>query len=454
MCGIAGTFGTDADISAMLDRIAHRGPDGRGVMANSGAMHGHVRLSLVDLSDASSQPFAHKGATLTFNGEIWNYRELREELINIGEKFRTTGDTEVLAVLLSRHGLDGLKKVNGMFAFAWSDGKGGHWLVRDRFGEIPLYVAKCGYGFKWSSERKAFDKGEKPIAVPPAHVFDMTIGKFVRWYSLPNPSGISSSEVLDLLRQGVRRRLDADAPVCCLISGGLDSSIILSLAKETGRQVVAYTAVHDPTTGDAVSARRLCRDLGIELVEVKVRASFEGIVDAIRSIEIPSKVQVEVATLCLPLAKRIYDDGFRACLSGEAADELFGGYGNFSIKAHRLPNHKVIALRKELLAKMARGNFIRCNKAFMAYGVECRLPFMEDTLVERCVQLGKDESPPGKKLLKEAAKEVLPLWVVRRIKDTFQGGSGISSSISRIVASPNIIYNMEARKVFGYLPKD
>lgn len=452
MCGIAGGTNISEDaVAAMLDRIRHRGPDGSGIVKSGCVTHGHVRLALVDLTPASAQPFQVGGSTLTFNGEVWNYRDLRSRL---GGEFKTTGDTEVLARWLNTYGLAGLPEVDGMFAFAWSSPDGQHWLVRDSFGKVPLYVAKHRKRFMWASERKAFPKGVQPIAVPAGYAFDLTAGQWRQWYRLPARRPMPAQSVLDGLRAGVAKRLEADAPVCCLISGGLDSSLVLALAVAAGKEVVAYTAVVDGDSEDARSARRLCSELGVRLVEVRCHMTSEAVLAAMESIEIPSKAQVEIAALCIPLAKRIATDGFKACLSGEAADELFGGYGNFCIKASSASDEQVITLRKESLAKMARGNFVRCNKAFMAAGVECRLPFMEQSLAESAVQLTKRESPPGKKLLKEAARQVLPKWVIARQKDTFQGGSGASNRIASMIASPIKFYNATLKSRFGYLPKD
>jgi len=455
MCGIAGATNTSREkVQGMLDRIQHRGPDGQGIFDHAGVMHGHVRLALVDLTSASSQPFRRDGATLTFNGEIWNFRDLRAELEAQGEKFVSTGDTEVLLSMLNRFGLPALEKIDGMFAFAWSSKDGEHWLVRDSFGKVPLYVGKTRGGYMWASERKAFPFGMQPIPVPPGYAFNLLTGEWRKWYKMPQPTHCGQDQVLTYLREGVGKRLDADAPVCCLISGGLDSSIILALAKERRADVVAFTALYNPASDDAKSARRLCSDLGVPLFEVPVTLDESGITQAMQAIEIPSKAQIEIATLCLPLAKRVYAEGFRACLSGEAADEIFGGYGNFCIQASKQNDAGVIELRKALLSKMARGNFVRCNKAFMAHGVECRLPFMEQRLVESAIQLGKSDSRPGKVLLKEACKNILPTWVIKRVKDTFQGGSGISDEIAKRYTSPIKYYNAEMRKMFGYLPEN
>lgn len=454
MCGIAGGIGAPlADVEAMLDRIAHRGPDGRGIYDHRGLVHGHVRLALVDLSSASSQPFRRNGTTLSFNGEIWNYRTLRAALQDQGREFTTTGDTEVLAAALEHYGLDILNSLDGMFAFAWSSPKGEHYLVRDPFGKIPLYVAKGKGGFRWASERKAFPRGWQPIAVPPGCALDLNTGKWIRWYEPRERLPLTEASLIGYLRDAVAKRLEADVPVACLISGGLDSSLIVALARETQNEIVAFTAVYDPKSSDLAAARRFCSELGIPLIEVPVKLDDGLVARAIASVEISSKAQIEIAMLCLPLAERVYAEGFRACLSGEAADELFGGYGNFCIAASRLSNEGVTSLRQEQLAKMARGNFVRCNKSFMSAGVECRLPFMERDLVESAVMMTKEQSPPGKGLLKRAAAGIIPDWIIKRTKDTFQGASGVSRAMAERVSRPAVYYNAELRTRFGYLPR-
>ena len=447
MCGIAGSYRLSVDVDAALDRIAHRGPDGRGLLEHGDAVHGHVRLALLDLSDASAQPFVYRGSTLSYNGELWNHRELRGELEDLGHRFETTGDTEVVAAALEEWREEALDRLDGMFAVAWSGSCGEHMLARDRWGKIPLYVRRHGDGFAWASERKGLDG--PGLRLPPATTLDLRSGRTHRWWSPGHAFSTSdeepkgeASEILELLRRGVRRRLVADAPVCCLVSGGLDSSLVLALAAEVV-QPIAYTAVWDPESPDLEAARRVCEDLDVELREIRIsEPTAEDAAAAVRAIEIPSK-------LCIPLARRIAADGFKACLSGEAADEIFGGYGNMAIRASRADDRGWREIRLAQIDKMARGNFLRCNKAFMAAGVECRLPFMERPLVEAALALGKRDCPPGKGLLKAAGELVLPRNVVRRQKETFQGASGVSAALASRIHNPTRFYNAEFRRFYG-----
>lgn len=450
MCGIAGRFGALwFDVRRGLDAIEHRGPDGRGEIEADDCLHGHVRLAMVDLTDASAQPFRRGRSTISFNGEIWNHKALREELAAAGHVFSTTGDTEVLAALLDAEGIDGLARVEGMFAFCWTRGDA-RWLVRDRYGKIPLYAVRRD-GFAWASERRAFDKlGGIAVPVPPGAALDLNTGHLHRWYELP--SRAPGPDVLAELKSGVTARLFADARVCCLVSGGMDSAAILALAREASRDVVAYTARLNDRSADLAAARRMCEEWQVPLMEVPVPPVTAAALErAALAIEIPSKAQVEIALPCLALAEAIQSDGYKGVLSGEAADELFGGYGNMAIQAAREGDAGWRRIRVAQLAKMARGNFVRCNKAFMAHGVECRLPFMERSLVEGVLAMGKRDCPPGKGLLKRSLDGTVPDWIRRRTKATFQGESGVSAMASEVVSSPTRFYNATIKTAFGRL---
>lgn len=454
MCGLSGAVGSPASaVEAMLDRIAHRGPDGRGLLEAHGAVHGHVRLALVDLSPASAQPFRLGSTVLSFNGEVWNHAELRVELEAFGRRFRTRGDTEVLAAALDQWGVEeALRRVDGMFAFAWSKG-GRTVLARDRFGKVPLYVLRLPGGrWQWASERKAWSAPASAAAAPlqPGTWLDLGDAKVRRWYALPGTSSWCAGDLAGLLRESIHLRLSADAPVCVLASGGLDSSIILTLAREARPDVVAYAAVHDERSEDLAAARRFCAELGVPLREVPVSGVDAAAArEALRAIEIATKAQIEIAVLCVPLAARLAADGFKACLTGEGADELFGGYGNMCIQAARGGDALWRDIRVAQLEKMGRGNFVRCNKAFMARGVEARLPFLSPPIVELALSLGKADCPPGKGLLKAAFGGMIPSWIIKRQKDTFQGASGVSKALAAQIADPTRFYNAEARRAFG-----
>lgn len=459
MCGLAGSFGSDADVGAMLDRLRHRGPDGRGLVSAGDALHGHVRLALLDLTPASAQPFAYRHGLLSYNGELWNYRDLRSALKLLGHTFVTTGDTEVVAAALSEWGLGALDRLDGMFALAWSEGPR-HWLARDRYGKVPLYLLRS-QGWTWASERKAWLVPLSGAAklVPAGHWVDLVAGTVQPWTRLDADAGVdpSPAEVEAALRVGVEKRLHADAPVCCLISGGLDSSLVLALAKAAHPGVVAYTGVHDERSADLKAARLVCRELGVPLHEVRLPAVTTGLLqEALRVVEVSLKAQIEIAVLALPLARAIASDGFKACLSGEGADELFGGYGAMIIASRHADDAGWRDIRAAQVRKMARANFLRCNKVFLAAGVECRLPFLDRALVSMVLGASKAGCPPGKGLLKAAARSRLPRTIVDRVKQTFQGGAGIIASAQAACGpiTPQRAYNGWARATFGALVRD
>ncbi len=453
MCGIIGSYNSNFDVRKGLDRIKHRGPDGSGVIKSGNLVHGHVRLSILDPTPRSNQPFSYENGIISFNGEIWNYKDISTQLsLKYGFKPETTSDTEVLTAGLYYEGVSVLNKLDGFFSFAYNDSKISI-LARDRFGKIPLYILKNGSSFIWASERKAFGKLAKYASpLPPGTYLNLKDGMIYRYYNIMNYLKTSSGSLLDLLTHGVEKRMISDVPLCCLISGGLDSSLILLLAKKLNPAIEAYTAVYDRSSPDYKAAKQLCKEKNIPLTEVEVQdPSDKTVVEAIHTIEINSKAQIEIAMLCLPLAKQIQKDGFKVCLSGEGADELFGGYGNMAIKASKAGEKKWQDIRLYQLDEMSRGNFIRCNKVFMAYGVECRLPFLDRLLVEKTLSMSKLECPPGKKALKNAAFPIVPGWVTKRQKETFQGASGIAGACSKLYSSPIKFYNSVISNEFGGL---
>lgn len=451
MCGLTGSYGADINMDKALDLIAHRGPDGRGHTRVGQALLGHTRLAIQDPTDAAAQPFTRGRVTLTYNGEAWNAAALRSSLPG---PWASTGDTEVIAALLDRDGYAGLDHVEGMFALAWAD-TAGTWLARDRWGKIPLYVQRHRNAWRWASEIKALPRNTPATPVAPGTAVHLETGRVHTW-ATPSASVADADPdtVRSLLRDGVAARLLSDRPVCFLLSGGLDSTFVLALARDLHPDPVAYTAVFDTGSPDVRHARFVASHYDVPLVEVKVpEPDYAAVAAAVATVEVPMKAQVEIALANLPLARAIASDGFRVVLSGEAADEMFGGYGNQAIAASGGDDADWRAIRVASVAKMARGNFLRVNKVFMAAGVEARLPFMHRPLVDLALAASKADCPPGKGLLKQAAVGLVPRQVIARPKETFQGGSGIAAAAGRLLPTPARYYNAEARRVFGWLPK-
>lgn len=451
MCGLVGAYGIDLHVEAALASIAHRGPDGAGAAVLSETTLGHTRLAIQDPSEASAQPYYHDPITLTYNGEAYNNPKLRADL---GDPWQTSGDTETVARLLAENGYAGLARIEGMFAVAWHDERNGTWLARDRFGKIPLYAVRNGDRWLWASEIKALPRGRRATPIEPGTAVHVQTGQVYRWAPSPQGEPADPETILGMVREGVADRLLSDRPVCFLLSGGLDSSLVLALARELHPEPVAYTAVYDPASADLTAARRVAAHLDVPLVEVPVPEPTSALAaEAVHVIETPMKAQVEITLANLPLARAIASDGYRVVLSGEAADELFGGYGNLIIAASKADDEGWRQLRRDQVTKMSRGNFLRVNKVFMAAAVEARLPYMHRPLVEAVLASGKRDCPPGKGLLKQAARGLLPEWVIKRPKDTFQGGTGVSAAAARVIAAPTRFYNAEARRIFGYLPR-
>jgi asparagine synthase (glutamine-hydrolysing) len=450
VCGlIGGSRRLLGDPDAALARIAHRGPDGQGWCEAGGFILGHTRLAIQDTTEAAAQPFTRAGHVLTYNGELWNAENLRPTLSG---PWTSTGDTEVLAALLTERGIPALDECEGMFGLAWS-GPDGTWLARDRFGKIPLYAVRTAQGWLWASELRAFPRGSHAVPIEPGTAVHLDTGRVHRWARWQLGQEPDAAQVRTLLREGVAARMVSDRPVCFLLSGGMDSTLVLALARDLHPDPVAYTAVYDPASEDLKAARRVAAEFDVPLVEVKIPDITErALTEAVRTVEVPMKAQVEIATAHLPLARAIASDGFRVALSGEGADELFGGYGNTAIAASKTDDAGYRQIKVDQLAKMARGNFPRVNKVFMAAGVEGRLPFLHRPLVELAVDASKRSSPPGKSLLKAAAAGVIPQWVIRRPKDTFQGGTGVADAAARTVTAPTRFYNAEARRFLGWLP--
>lgn len=458
MCGIVGGYGDKVEqgVAALL----HRGPDAQALIKVGKLTLGHTRLAILDLDPRSNQPFIYGKVTLVFNGEIWNYRQVRADLETLGLAFHTTGDTEVVAAALEAWGVNALPRLNGMFAIGWTMDGETLYLARDRFGEIPLHVAKQK-PFYFASEKKAL----LAMGVHPKSIDDIGPGCYavvtpggwqhVPYYDAPiTPHPIrreaAAPRLFSLIQQGATERAISDVPVCTLLSGGIDSSAIAYFLRQSVPGLVAYTAVYDPRSQDLRNARLIAQELGIELREVLVPLPTPADLGrVIECIEMDYKAQVEIGWPCLKLAEAMQADGFKVTFSGEGSDELWASYG---FAYHALQTQDWHVYRKDLFLSQARKNFVRCNKIFMAHSIECRLPFLHPPLVEFALSLTQTAVQNGKAhpkaVIQDAFAGKLPDVVTRRPKVAFQDGMGIKDAIERVLPNPKRFYATEYHRLY------
>jgi asparagine synthase (glutamine-hydrolysing) len=391
VCGIAGCY-QQADgqklVDIMTDRIAHRGPDAAGTWSReddrAAVQLGHRRLSIIDLSSAANQPLTKHGLTLIYNGELYNYRELRAELMTRGARFCTSSDTEVVLEAWRAWGAGALPRFRGMFAFALLDeGTGELTLARDPFGIKPLYYLARGDGVIFASELKAMlaAVGSELRIEPGALVASML------YYWVPEqrcaiagvkklpggswarvrPDGTVSvqhywriadvaleagagppADLRPVIEESVAAHLVADVPVSSFLSGGLDSSIITVLAHQAASGVDAYTITFRPEDqrleampDDAVYARKVAARFGIELHEIEISPDIVDLLPRMVDVlDEPIGDAAAINTLLMCAAAR--ERGVKVILSGMGADEMFGGYRKhlacvLAGKYHRLP---------------------------------------------------------------------------------------------------------------------
>lgn len=376
MCGIAGAItSTPLDgtrLAKVLDRMRTRGPDGSGhavVRLGAGTLSlMHTRLSIVDLDTRSDQPFRKHGLTLIYNGEVYNYPELREELTRLGADFSTTGDTEVILEAYRHWGADAVERFEGMWAFALHDPlRDVVLLSRDRFGEKPLYLWNRPDGLFFASEVKALAvmAGEKP-AVNVAQirrylvngykalyasgetfhegVFEFPAGAIAevgsdrqisprRYWSLGYaPRDMSLEEAVESARKhvidAIEYRLRADVPVAVRLSGGIDSNVIAGVAQNVlGRKVTAFSVLDDdPRYDETASIRRAVEYFGCEHHAIRIPKDgflerLEGLIDYFDGPLMTISYYLHALA-----SEAIHHAGFKVSLGGTGADELFSGY--------------------------------------------------------------------------------------------------------------------------------
>ena len=470
MCGIACIFNIKEQTPelrqkalTMAKRIRHRGPDWSGIYCGGSAILAHERLSIVD-PQSGGQPLysPDRRQVLAVNGEIYNHRDLRADFA--GEyQFQTGSDCEVILALYRRYGTDFIERLSGIFAFALYDEERDEFLIaRDPIGVIPLYIGRDADGTLYcASELKALEglcDEYEPFL--PGHYYWSREGKMRRWYrrdwtdydavrdryaSLPADEAWQAqvADVRTALEAAVRRQLMSDVPYGVLLSGGLDSSVISAVAKlyadrriETdGQQAAWWPQLHSFAVGlkgapDLEKARLVAEHIGTVHHEIHytIQEGLDAIRDVIYYIETYDVTTVRASTPMYLLARVIKSMGIKMVLSGEGADEVFGGYLYF----HKAPNAQ--AFHEETVRKLSKLHLydcLRANKSLSAWGVEGRVPFLDKEFLDVAMRLNPAAKMcPGhtieKKIVREAFAPLLPEAVAWRQKEQFSDGVGYS----------------------------
>lgn len=460
MCGIVAIFHVEEQTQSLRDKalrmsqkIRHRGPDWSGIYCGGHAILAHERLSIVD-PESGQQPLysPDRCQVLAVNGEIYNHKDLRERYKD-QYQFQTGSDCEVILALYRDRGIDFLEELNGIFAFALYDETRDEFLIaRDPIGVIPLYIGYDADGKVYvASELKALE-GQCDHYEPflPGHYYWSGEGKMHRYYHRDwmdydqvKDNKASVTAIHDGLEAAVRRQLMSDVPYGVLLSGGLDSSIISAVAEkyadmriEDDSKTKAYwPRLHSFAVGlkgapDLAKARLVADHIGTVHHEINytIQEGLDAIRDVIYFIETYDVTTVRASTPMYLLARVIKSMGIKMVLSGEGADEIFGGYLYF----HKAPDAR--AFHEETVRKLSKlylYDCLRANKSLAAWGVEGRVPFLDKEFLDIAMRTNPEAKLcPGmkmeKKILRQAFADMLPDEVAWRQKEQFSDGVGYS----------------------------
>lgn len=461
MCSIFGILeinGHDpalrAEALARSRRQRHRGPDWSGIHEDEHAILVHERLAIVDPAGGAQPLYGpDRKHVLAVNGEIYNHAEL-ERRHDCADELTTGSDCEVILALYRRLDATGLaRSLNGIFAFVlWDRERHRYLIARDPIGVMPLYWGRDPLGrMIVASEMKALhDLCPQFEAFPPGHVYDSERGELIRYFD-PQwrhavPDGIRDEDeavaaLADVLEAAVTRQLMCDVPYGALLSGGLDSSIIAALAArhaarrvESGeREPAWFPRLHTfsiglPGSPDLAAARRVAGHIGSvhHGFEFTIQEGLDALDDVIRHLESYDVTTVRAATPMFLMSRRIKAMGIKMVLSGEGADEIFGGYLYF----HKAPNATEFhfeTVRK--LDALHQYDCLRANKATAAWGVEARVPFLDNEVLDVAMRIDPalkmcSRTRIEKYLLRRAFSGLLPDEVLWRQKEQFSDGVG------------------------------
>jgi len=460
VCGIVGVFDLKVEsqklrtqVLEMSKKIRHRGPDWSGIYCGKKAILAHERLAIVDMQSGKQPLYSEDGKlVLAVNGEIYNHQQIRKQLEG-KYNFQTNSDCEVILGLYSTKGADFIEELNGIFSFALYDIQQDRYIIgRDQIGVIPMYKGSDQYGnFYVASELKALEGVCNRIEeFLPGHILDSKEGTIKKWYQRDwmdyenvEDNTTSIDDLRKALEDAVHRQLMSDVPYGVLLSGGLDSSVISAIAKkfaakriETEDQADAWwPQLHSFAVGlegspDLGAAQKVADHIGTVHHEVHftVQEGMDAIRDVIYHLETYDVTTVRASTPMYLLSRYIKSMGVKMVLSGEGADEIFGGYLYF----HKAPNAQ--AFHEETIRKISKLHMydcLRANKSLAAWGVEGRVPFLDKEFMDVAMRLNPADKMTGpdkmeKWVVRKAFEDYLPESVAWRQKEQFSDGVGYS----------------------------
>jgi asparagine synthase (glutamine-hydrolysing) len=433
--------------------LRHRGPDWSGIYANDKAILVHERLSIVDTENGAQPLYSHdKSLVLAVNGEIYNHKALAEQH-SPDYQFNTGSDCEIIIPMFEKHGTSFVDKLQGMFAFCLYNAQDNSYIIaRDHIGIIPLYTGYDAEGnFYVASEMKALMPICKTVAeFPPGHVLDSRVGKIEKYYnrnwqkySAIKDNNTSKEKLREALEESVKSHLMTDVPYGVLLSGGLDSSLISAITQKFASRRVDdndlaeawWPKVHSFACGlegspDLIAAQTVADSIGTihHSVVFTEQEGIDALKEVIYHLETYDVTTIRASTPMYLMARKIKAMGIKMVLSGEGADEIFGGYLYF----HKAPNAE--EFHQELLRKLEKLHMFDClraNKSMSAWGIEARVPFLDKSFLDVAMRINPEDKMCGngkmeKAILRSSFEGYLPKEILWRQKEQFSDGVGYS----------------------------
>ena len=440
MCGIVAILNKNnkgsVEIEPLIEKISHRGIYQNEIYKFEKGSFGTNRLPIVDEKNATQPIFSQdKTVFVIHNGEIFNHKEIRRNLEMKGYSFKTHSDTEVLVYLWEEYKEKMVEYIDSeMFAFVIYDFKTDTvFVVRDRLGVKPLFYSETEEQILFASEMKSFSQLDEVLKIkefPPGHFYKN--GEFTKYYDLNNSQSDEingeESKILNLLEEAVRKRIDTELPVAVFLSGGVDSSLVMHYAHKYHDDVTALILGTEDSE-DRKYAESLCREKGWRYRVLDAVVDYSrNLEDIIYYLENDNPNVVRHSFANDLISKFAKDSGYKIVLTGEGADELFGGYNEF----FNIPESKINLACCILLKSMSLGNLARVDRMAMRHTIETRCPFFDNALLDYGLSIsgfqkkGKVEDKTYTKLiLRKAATKVLSHEIAFRQKIPFANGAGM-----------------------------